>query len=174
MRFRQLQYPFFAAAIALLGYYTYVQIESQIFQQEANRQLEQAEPQQALIGRIEIPRLKLSAIVMEGTAEATLKHAVGHILQTGVPGQPGNIGLAAHRDTFFRPLKNIKPGDIITLRTTQADYRYQVVSTRIVKPTEVSVLDPNEKQILTLVTCHPFHYIGNAPNRFIVRAERQN
>jgi sortase A len=125
-----------------------------------------------LIGRMEIPRLGLSVIVMEGTSSATLRRAAGHISGTALPGQPGNAGISAHRDTFFRPLRNIRRDDIITLTTALGEYRYRVVSTGIVSPREVSVLDPTEKETLTLVTCYPFYFIGAAPNRFIVRAER--
>jgi sortase A len=125
-----------------------------------------------LIGRIEIPRLGLSAIVAEGTDRTTLRRAVGHVPGTALPGQPGNAGLTGHRDTFFRPLRNVLQNDIITVTTLGGEYRYRVVSTRVVKPTEVSVLQPTGNEILTLVTCHPFYFVGAAPNRFIVRAER--
>ena len=125
-----------------------------------------------LIGRIEIQRLGLSAIVVEGTTSTTLRRAVGHIPGTALPGQPGNIGISGHRDTFFRPLRNILQNDIITLTTLLGEYRYRVVSTRIVGPNDVAVLDPSQDEILTLVTCYPFYFVGSAPDRFIVRAER--
>ncbi|MDX1981588.1 MAG: class D sortase [Bryobacteraceae bacterium] len=131
-----------------------------------------------VLGRLEISRLGLSAVVVEGTSRSNLRRAVGHIRGTGLPGQPGNIGLSGHRDTFFRPLKDILRNDTITLRTpgTPATagrtYRYRVVSTRVVAPTEVSVLEPGSGQILTLVTCYPFYFVGFAPERFVVRAER--
>jgi sortase A len=125
-----------------------------------------------LIGRIEIPRLGLSAIVMEGTRTTTLRRAVGHIPGTALPGQPGNVGISGHRDTFFRPLRNIRQNDIITLTTLLGEYRYRVVSARIVRPNNVAVLDPSGNEILTLVTCYPFYFVGPAPDRFIVRAER--
>jgi sortase A len=126
-----------------------------------------------LIGRIEIPRLGLSVIVAEGVDALTLRRAVGHIPRTAMPGQPaGNVGLAGHRDTFFRPLRNIRRDDVITLATPRGEYRYRVVSTRIVNPSDVGVLDPGGSEVLTLVTCYPFYFIGPAPSRFIVRAER--
>ena len=125
-----------------------------------------------LIGRIEIERIELSAVIFEGTDKATLQHAVGHIPSTALPGHPGNTGLSAHRDSFFRPLRNIQRSDIITITTLRGAYQYRVVSTRVVAPTEVSVLDPSNTEVLTLVTCHPFYFVGSAPNRFIVRAER--
>ena len=87
-------------------------------------------------------------------------------------GKPGNVGIAGHRDTFFRPLRNVQAGDIITLTTLRGEYRYRVVSTKIVSPDNVAVLDSDGNQILTLVTCYPFYYVGSAPERFIVRATR--
>jgi len=125
-----------------------------------------------LIGRIEIPRLKLSVVVSEGTDEATLRRSSGHIVGTGLPGQPGNVGIAGHRDTLFRPLRNIVRDDLITLTTAAGDYRYRVVSTKIVSPYDVAVLNPDGSEILTLVTCYPFYFVGAATDRFIVRAER--
>jgi sortase A len=125
-----------------------------------------------LIGRIEIQRLGLSVLVVEGTGVSTLRHAAGHIAGTGFPGQIGNIGIAAHRDTFFRPLRNVQRDDIITLTTLRGEYRYRVVSTKVVDPHDVAVLNPDGAEILTLVTCYPFYFIGSAPDRFIVRAER--
>jgi sortase A len=125
-----------------------------------------------LVGRMEISRLGLSAIVIEGTSTTILRRAVGHIPGTALPGQRGNVGISGHRDTFFRPLRNIRQNDIITLTTVVAEYRYRVVSTRVVSPYDVGVLDPGEYEILTLVTCYPFYFVGSAPNRFVVRAER--
>ncbi len=90
---------------------------------------------------------------------------------TALPGDAGNIAFAAHRDTFFRPLKNIRAGDHIRVSTPDGDFTYIVRDTRIVTPTEVSVLHPTPEPTLTLITCHPFNYVGPAPNRFIVRAE---
>jgi sortase A len=101
-----------------------------------------------------------------------LRRAVGHIAGTALPGQTGNIGIAAHRDTFFRPLRNIRRDDVITLTTLGGEYHYRVVSTKIVDPNDVAVLNSDGKEILTLVTCYPFYFIGSAPNRFIVRAAR--
>lgn len=125
----------------------------------------------SLVGRIEIPRLGVSAIVREGVDTRTLSRAVGHVPHTALPGDSGNIAFAAHRDTFFRPLKNIRAGDRIRVSTPDGDFTYIVRDTRIVAPTEVSVLDPTPEPTLTLITCHPFNYVGPAPNRFIVRAD---
>jgi sortase A len=125
-----------------------------------------------LIGRIDIPRLGLSVIVIEGTNGTTLRHAVGHISGTALPGRPGNVGISGHRDTFFRPLRHIRQNDIITLTTPLGEYRYRVESMVIVGPDNVAVLDPSAREILTLITCYPFYFVGPAPRRFIVRAER--
>jgi sortase A len=125
-----------------------------------------------LVGHMAIPRLGISVMVREGTGEAILRRAAGHIPGTGQPGQPGNVGISAHRDTFFRPLRHIRERDLITLTTPTGEYLYRVVSTRIVPPSAVAVLDADGGEALTLVTCHPFFFVGPAPNRFIVRAER--
>jgi len=125
-----------------------------------------------LIGRLQIPRLGLSAILIEGDDQRTLRRAVGHIPGTPLPGQPGNAALTGHRDTFFRPLRNIRANDIIVVTTLQGEYRYRVVSTRVVSPENIAVLNSSGGEILTLVTCYPFYFVGAAPDRFIVRAER--
>ena len=109
-------------------------------------------------------------MVREGADEGTLSRAVGHIPGTALPGKVGNVGLAGHRDTFFRPLRNIRADDIIELQTTSGTYRYVVKSTRIVTPRDVSVLAASGGDTLTLVTCYPFYYVGSAPKRFIVHA----
>lgn len=125
-----------------------------------------------LIGRLEIKRIGLEAMVIEGTDARTLRHAVGHIPGTALPGSSGNTGLAAHRDTYFRPLQDTRENDLIRLTTTRGVFRYRVVSLKIVKPDNVTVLDPIGRETLTLVTCHPFTFVGAAPMRFIVQAER--
>ena len=126
----------------------------------------------SVIGRLEIPRLNLSVMVREGADEGTLSRAVGHIPGTALPGKMGNVGLAGHRDTFFRALRNIREDDAIEFETTHGAYRYVVKSTKIVTPRDVSVLAASGGENLTLVTCYPFYYVGPAPDRFIVRAER--
>ena len=189
---RWTQRALFAGALSMLVYCGFVLMDAWVFQKEERRQLEwlvangrarqttsAISPKNSvpaatggLIGRIEIPRLGLSAIVMEGTRKTTLRRAVGHISGTALPGQPGNVGISGHRDTFFRPLRKIQQNDMITLTTLLGEYRYRVVSTRVVSPHDVAVLDPSGDEILTLVTCYPFYLVGSAPNRFIVRAER--
>jgi sortase A len=131
---------------------------------------EQPPAPQSVIGRLEIPRLKLAVMVREGADEGTLRRAVGHIPGTALPGRIGNVGLAGHRDTFFRALRNIHADDVIEMETTSGTYRYIVKSTRIVTPRDVSVLKASGGDTLTLVTCYPFYYVGSAPKRFIVHA----
>ncbi len=123
-----------------------------------------------LLGRLEIPRLRVRVMVREGADESTLRRAVGHIPGTALPGNLGNVALAGHRDTFFRELRNIRKEDTIDLKTEQATYRYLVQSTKIVGPRDVGVLAASGGETLTLVTCYPFYYVGSAPKRFIVRA----
>ncbi len=181
---RYSQFAAFAIAAVLLGYCVFTVASTRMYQHQANLKLDAPHLQPVslvipeatlaggLVGRIEIPRLGLSVIVDEGTDEGTLRRAAGHIEHTALPGRPGNVGIAGHRDTLFRPLQNIHKDDVIVLTTLQGTYRYRVVSLKIVKPTDVAVLDPDGTELLTLVTCHPFFFIGPAPNRFIVRAQR--
>jgi sortase A len=123
-----------------------------------------------VFGKLTIPRLRLSAIVLEGSGNSELMRGPGHITGTSLPGDGGNVGLAGHRDTFFRPLRFIRSGDEINLTSKDEEYRYQVVSTEIVNPGDVRVLYPTGQETLTLVTCYPFDFVGAAPQRFIVRA----
>jgi sortase A len=183
----------FACAALAVGYCGFVLADSWIFQHRESRNFERQEHDTSaasgirvptlprsfpavatggLIGRLEIPRLGLFVIVIEGEDQTTLRRAAGHVPGTSLPGQPGNVGITGHRDTFFRPLRNIQRNDMITFTTLQGEYRYRVVSTRLVTPDNVAVLDSKGGEILTLVTCHPFYFVGPAPNRFIVRAER--
>lgn len=132
-----------------------------------------AKPQPAhelLLGLIEIPRLDTSAIVEEGVSSGTLWKAVGHLPGTAIPGEPGNVVLAGHRDTFFAGLGDLKEGDRLTFESPTATYAYRVDSTRVVGPDDVSVLSPSPEPTLTLITCYPFHYIGSAPQRYVVTA----
>lgn len=123
-----------------------------------------------VLGRIEIPRVGLSAIVREGDDAKTLSFAVGHIPGTARPGEPGNVALAGHRDSFFRALRNIRAGDVIRLRVPGRGDEYRVDSTEIVGADETRVLASTRDAVLTLVTCYPFGWIGHAPRRFIVHA----
>ena len=175
------QWILFACAAGLLGYCGFVTADAWVFQQRESRNLQQriaAEPGSpdvalsGLIGRLEIPRLGLSVMLMEGDDTKTLRRAVGHIPGTPLPGQLGNIALSGHRDTYFRPLRNIRDDDVIVITTLHGVYRYRVMSTQIVAPDDIAVLNASQGEILTLVTCYPFYFVGAAPDRFIVRAER--
>jgi sortase A len=123
-----------------------------------------------VLGRIEIPRIGIAAIVREGDDDASLAIAVGHISGTARPGERGNMALAGHRDSFFRALQDIRHRDAIWIVTREDSYEYVVDSTEVVSPEDTWVLDPTGDTVLTLVTCYPFTYLGHAPNRFIVRA----
>jgi sortase A len=125
------------------------------------------------IGEIEIPRLKLAVPVFEGDDAHILKLGAGHVPGTALPGAPGNICIAAHRDKFFRALRFIRAGDEIVLQTAEGPMRFVVNSRSIVKPSDTQVLMPAPHRDLTLVTCYPFYYVGNAPKRFIVHASRE-
>jgi len=177
-------------AVLCLGYYGYVTLEAYAYQAYETRELaailrsapaphaaatpiarRRVEPAPGTaLGRIEIPRLGVSAIVRAGSDARTLRLAVGHIPGTAFPGEADNVGLAGHRDTFFRQLRNVHSDDLITIATTDGTYRYRVERTTIVNPTDVWVLDSTGSSTLTLVTCYPFSYIGSAPQRFVVRA----
>jgi sortase A len=123
-----------------------------------------------VFGRIEIPRLGISALIAEGTKPAQLERAVGHISGTAFPGQPGNCALAGHRDSFLRGLGALRENDVIRIDTLQGTYTYEVEWGTVVEPRRVDVLDSTAAPSLTLVTCYPFHAVGPAPERFVVRA----
>jgi sortase A len=125
-----------------------------------------------LLGRIEIPRLHVSATIIEGDDSDSLRHAVGHIPGTALPWESGNIGLAGHRDSFFRKIGDLRDGDEIVLTTVRGTFQFRAAQFAIVKPDDVGVLSAVERPALTLVTCYPFHYIGSAPQRFVIRAWR--
>ncbi len=186
-----------ACGVLLLGYYGFASVDSWLFQRRESRDLDRllrderaasegmprpesstsqkGEPAAAtdgLIGRIEIPRLLLSAVVVEGVDKTTLRRAVGHIPGTALPGQSGNVGLAGHRDTFFRPLKDLRIKDEVQLSTLKGSFKYEVESLRVVEPDNVGVLAPSGENVLTMVTCYPFYYVGPAPKRWIVRARQ--
>lgn len=124
----------------------------------------------ALIGRVELQRVGVSAVAREGVDARTLRSAIGHVPETALPGERGNMAFAGHRDTFFRGLKNVRTGDQVVVTTTEGRYQYVVRDTKVVEPSDVDVLSHTPEPTLTLITCYPFDYIGSAPNRFIVRA----
>jgi len=185
---RWLERLLFLIAAGCLGYYLYVYGEARLYQSFEDRELDailasgaspstrdQRVPRAApaegsTIGRIEIPRLGVSAVIRAGSDARTLRLAVGYIPGTALPGEKGNVGLAGHRDTFFRKLRDINPDDEIRVTTKEGVFRYFVQRTNIVQPSDVWVLDQTGYSALTLVTCYPFTYIGSAPQRFIVRA----
>ena len=124
------------------------------------------------LGRLEVPRLGLSTIVVQGDDEYNLLIGAGHLPDTPLPWDDGNSVLAGHRDTDFRPLKEIREGDVIRFQTWNRVIEYVVRETSIVEPTDLTPLRATARPMLTLITCYPFAYIGPAPKRFIVRAER--
>ncbi len=168
----------FTIAFLLIGYCAFTLISSSVFQHQAKLELKQKPEvlstprleEGDVIGEVDVDRLGVSVAVVEGAEEEDLKHAAGHISGTALPGESGNVGIAAHRDTFFRPLRKIQKGDVIRVTTPAGEYRYSVVTTKIVSPDDVSVLASDNTETLTLVTCYPFYFVGSAPNRFIVRA----
>jgi sortase A len=123
-----------------------------------------------VLGHIDVPRIGLSAVIVEGDDGLTLSFAAGHIPGTALPGQPGNVALAGHRDRTFRELANVRPGDAVSVITPGGTFRYVVESARVVDPNDIAVLRPTANPELTLVTCYPFHYIGPAPERLVVSA----
>jgi sortase A len=127
-------------------------------------------PEGGLVGRLEIPRIGTSVMVLEGVESNTLRNAAGHIPGTAPPGGDGNAAIAAHRDTFFRNLRGIRSGDRIQVSTLRGTYAYTVESTEIVGPQDIPVLESKGYPELTLITCYPFYLIGPAPKRFIVHA----
>jgi sortase A len=181
-----------AAGVLALAYVAYVVVDARVYQANQHRQLEQERqhapvmpplvdgdhraPGMALpvdgdsIGEIQIPRLGIAVSVVQGESPTILERAVGHLADTALPGELGNVVLAGHRDTFFRPLKGVRVGDAITMKMRDGDVTYEVESTSVVPPTDLSVLDSTGGRTLTLITCFPFAYVGSAPNRFIVRA----
>jgi sortase A len=182
---RAAHYVLFAAGIIALAYAGYALLDQYWYQKVETSKFEAvtvlAEPPAVkaasiadggVIGEIEMPRLGLRAIVVQGDSENLLRRAIGHLPETALPGEAGNIALAGHRDGIFRPLRNARPGDSIILRTPDREFHYQVEWTAVVPPTAVRVLQPTSEPALTLVTCFPFYYVGAAPERFVVRAHR--
>jgi sortase A len=121
---------------------------------------------------LRIPSVGVEAPVLEGTSDWALNRGVGHIEDTAVPGADGNVGIAGHRDGFFRALKDVNAGDLLEIETRGGVAHYRIERSWIVDPDDVSVLDPTPSPSVTLVTCYPFYFVGSAPQRFIVRAVR--
>jgi len=183
---RAVYYLFLVSGILGLAYAVYAVADAHAYQtiekakfedvkaapRDEPRKLASQLVQGSVIGEMEVPRLGIKDIFVEGDTSRILRHAIGHISETALPGAPGNVVLTGHRDTFFRPLRNIRQGDAITLKTLDGDFQYEVKSTGVVPPTDVQVLQPSSEPTLTLITCFPFYYVGSAPNRFIVHARQ--
>ena len=181
---RAVEYALFSAGFLLLGYCAYTLLDAHLYQQherQAFEQITRSAParipvraalvaRHSVLGEIEIPRVGMSAMIAEGDDQRTLKRAVGHVPGTALPGDRGNVVLAAHRDTLFRSLRKIHEGDVIRVATWTGSYRYRVKSIRVVAPRDLGVLAPTDEPTLTLVTCYPFYFVGPAPKRFVVRA----
>ncbi len=182
-----------AVALACFAYVTSVVLDERAFQARQSKRLatlveaalhpkspaiEAKPPARRLvrpgdpIGRLEIAAVGISSIVTDGIDELTLQRGIGWMPDTALPGEPGNVAMAGHRDTFFRGLRELKLGDAIHLATPTGDFDYRVDSLRVVAPEEIGVLASSAEPTLTLVTCYPFSYLGAAPMRFIVRARQ--
>lgn len=188
---RILEAALWILAAATLGYCSYAYASAALHQENAKaafnvlRTNAHSEPVSAravepppeapingqVLGVLDIPRIGLSSIVEQGADSRVLRESVGHIPGTALPGQDGNIALAAHRDTYFRHLSELKPGEKIIFHSISATYTYDVVSTRVVQPTDTAVLAETNVPTLTLVTCYPFYYVGSAPKRFVLVAK---
>ncbi len=181
---RNLLFLLGALAVSYVGL---MLVHARQFQEVANSTLEQrmqveeqrkeslpgsATKEGDLLGRLEIPQLGMKVAILEGTTSQTLAVGVGHIKGTALPGEQGNIGIAGHRDTYFRALKNIHSGDEIRIQTSTGLSRYMVDKLQVVAPEDVSVLAYSAASAITLVTCYPFHFIGAAPQRFVVHAHQ--
>lgn len=196
------QYSFLIIGILALGYFTITLLDTRLYQADQARRFKQANSSVPAIvsenlpsvlppapparaeelstthresfplGRIEIQRIGIAAMIMEGTDERTLRRAVGHFAGTSLPGQAGNMAIAGHRDTFFRALRHIRKDDEITVETATGSYLYRADYTEVVDPEDTEVPNSSDDALLTLVTCYPFTYVGPAPKRFVVRAHR--
>jgi sortase A len=199
---RWLRRFFLAMGIALLGYVVLSLADAALFQTYENWQLDRALKQThalrptrelqtvdaslasgeklqdgpvalgGMLGRIDIRSVGIAVIIVEGSDGKALRRGVGHLVGTPLPGEPGNVVLTGHRDTFFRPLRNIQRDDEVTLTTLKGTYRYRVDLTEVIGAEANEVLNDSEGSILTLVTCYPFYFVGPAPKRFIVRAHK--
>lgn len=185
-----------ALGLALVGWPAYVYVESEFVQWSGSREIAHAAAAQAagnmqevivpksarpaprakkteqgsVLAQFEIPRLKVSYVLLEGTDARTLDKSIGHIEDTALPGEDGNISIAGHRNTHFKQLEWIRRGDDILLKTKDGDYTYKVEWIRLFTPKDLYVINPEHGPAVTLITCFPFEYVGNAPRRMIVRA----
>jgi len=170
---------FLTGAVAL-GFCAFVFFEAKYFQVREEHELERSlslpgaanVPENAAPSRLEIPGVGISVMVHEGVSARSLRTGAGHIPGTALPGDSGNIGIAAHRDSYFRDLRKVRINDTILLTTLAGTYRYSVDSVRVVSPEDREVLAASHDPVITLVTCYPFYYIGAAPQRYVVRGRR--
>ena len=170
-----MQWFWWTLGILSIGYWAELGLKAKWSQARGARELERPgfssrHAAGDVVGRLEIPRLSLSTVVFEGADQDVLERGAGHVPGSALPGDRGNTVLAAHRDTFFRPLRGIRTGDVVKIHTPRRDNVYVVESARVVEPNAVDVLNPTPEPALTLITCYPFRYIGSAPERFVVRA----
>jgi len=180
----------------MLGWYVLIVTDASVSQRAARRSLETASasrsgaspsprvpdgtigvplrapivPRGSAVADLSIPRVHLSAVVLHGSDARTLRRGPGHLENTPLPGESGNVVIAGHRDSFFRPLRDIQVGDDIFVDTPQGRFHYRVTSLRVVKSHDLSVVNPTDDAVLTLITCYPFWVFGEAPDRFVVRA----
>jgi sortase A len=182
----RLAWLFAVIGVTLLAWYGLVVTEAALYQRTESSTLDRvvngkrvgtnappsrAKKQHQQIGRLEIPRVQLSVMVVDGDDEATLKKAAGHLPDTPLPWEFGNSAIAGHRDSFFRPLRDVHVDDRVRLVTPQGTFHYVVARLRVVEPDDVSVLATSDRSSITLVTCYPFNFVGQAPKRFIVQAD---
>jgi len=190
------RYFFFITGFLALGYVGFTLLDARYYQASAKRSLESrivenqlqvekehnvVQPAPAVqpavkegdvLGRMDIPRLGVSVAVLQGTKSRMLRLGAGHIEGTPLPGESGNIGIAGHRDTFFRELKDVRENDEIDLQTATGRFRYEVDWVKVVAPDDNGVLASSTESSLTLVTCYPFYLVGPAPKRLVVRAHK--
>jgi sortase A len=122
---------------------------------------------------LKIEKLNLEVPIFNGTSDLTLNRGLGRIIGTSRIDQQGNLGIAGHRDSFFRGLKDINVGDTMELKTLTGNDNYKVTSITITTPDDVGVLAPTDDSTITLVTCYPFYFVGHAPKRYIVKAKKE-
>ncbi|MEO2266070.1 class D sortase [Pseudoalteromonas sp. YIC-656] len=146
-----------------------------LWSQEALADFNNAEKSQVPLALIAVPRLQLEVPVFTGTTEEQLDIGAGWLPSTAEITDPnGNIAIAAHRDSWFRPLKDIRKGDVVSVTTTSGLEQYTVTGTQVVTPEDTSVLAHSRDKQLTLITCYPFYFVGNAPYRFVVTARKNH
>lgn len=187
-RFRRsllaLEVGLWVAAVAMLGWVAWTVVDARRYQARAEETLATAEvvaegpvwerpiDPGTPLAKLSVPRLELSVVVAEGVSSDVLRRAVGRIEGSALPGEPGNIAIAGHRDTLLRPLEGVVEGDEIVLESAAGRHVYRVEAISIVDPSRTDVLEDAGYPALTLITCYPFRYVGPAPERFIVRARR--